>query len=1266
MSIGNKKYSQISGLPNDRDVPRAAALPNRTSARSWHKSESSNKEMKKLSKELPHAKTCGLKCQQGNQKQLANITPSACISKFSLKSVNEKETKYLNLNRITNIQTDVKPSTTYSSAATNNTCRLKRSVFRKDEKDFLSSFEKKYSIHSYNPSKLNNNSHMSKPDYKHALSLTTGKSRLVKKMSVNQSDHSKSSNHLLLNGSQLSSWSMQCDNASVTLHNKKGAIDSSPRRYVNSYLSSHPFVKQPTDVVHGSAKSIDFNEQKSNGKAKRVSNELNTNGSEYSTTKHINRNHKTYNKSTKINASKYYRCSETEPSEQLINNESDDNINSSAVKYYDIKSTNVTDWGSVSSSEWGDDMCEFDRQQSFRVHEMFEEIDRILFDNPNLDLQDSILRYTSITTTNVDDEPSRYTNISNSINSPSHTDDYDSMGLDNLALLSLHSIENRNPPYQYPDHFNSTVTNCINSIPCGIQDHLFYECKDWLSRFPHLRVVGKQIKLADENESTFHHNDSNFISEFSNMINVSSTTMNTPLNMRKGITTDRRLNHTQIEMGKIEEHLLNPPTSANCMEEEIFAIDGEYEEFMGGVTVSSKYNPTCNIEQGKQLSSYDHTHFRDKLLFNDKEPKISKSHQSNRHHVHHNYHSYHHFRHKHREKSNPAPTHSNSEEYNGKLCILPDAVSNSCFPSSPCIELERVKQPNSLENCYSESDFTDPPSNSVEMVLRIISEQLWNDLTQWTEMLLSENMFSNLNKYETNGSSHKASPHSPLQSYRLRDSTLSRYNSSVGDAQNSSTLTSFRLPKQTKHSNLDTSNCLSSQHTVQTHESNVELADLLQISTKTLQTREKSLVQENNDPFTKIQYTGSNTILKDSTNNHLISSVGGSQLTSVTMTTITTALSRISPQSIGTISINRPISSLNNKSATNVPRKVLLTCNSSVPEIPRHSRTSRVAVVGVAANLYHNEKLAPLDRLRTPVPLQYSFISEEQSFNTVSSTTAIIHFTNTENSLNSICSTSLAKCRDLNVSQLLSSATASNALTSLPLVITTTILHTIPNSMNNSSQISSVNTTNMMNETISSSDFTLPPLSNPINILSTVNTTICFPPSNSSNTESSLPNPKNNLSTTNKTGFGIYQVSEQNNQRTTRLHKKIYENLVGKQNNNNNALGNTSIFTQKIPSKLSMNGNQNSLKQDSFPLPPIDIFKDRFGRKKKLWRPYSSRPLLINKSITNPSSILTRACSTLLIQNPETYNDSCSMKISPAIFIGSTTNPIRGNDAVTR
>lgn len=108
--------------------------------------------------------------------------------------------------------------------------------------------------------------------------------------------------------------------------------------------------------------------------------------------------------------------------------------------------------------------------------------------------------------------------------------------------------------------------------------------------------------------------------------------------------------------------------------------------------------------------------------------------------------------------------------------------------------------------------------------------------------LSAENTFPNLNKYETNGISQKAS-HSPFQSHLLHDTTFSRCDSSVGDAQNPSALPSFRLFKQTKHSNSDTPNCLIGQHSVQTHESNIELADLLQISTKTLQTREKSLVQ---------------------------------------------------------------------------------------------------------------------------------------------------------------------------------------------------------------------------------------------------------------------------------------------------------------------------------------------------------------------------------------------------------------------------------------
>ncbi|CAH8590249.1 unnamed protein product [Schistosoma turkestanicum] len=902
---------------------------------------------------------------------------------------------------------------------------------------------------------------------------------------------------------------------------------------------------------------------------------------------------------------------------------------------------------------------------------MFEEIDRILFDNSNFDPPDSLLKHTTMTTTtttNFDDEQPHGMKNSNSVNASSCMNDYPPIGLDNLASLSLNFVENRNPPYHYPDHPNSSVTYCINSNPCGIQDHLFYECKDWLSRFPHLRVVGKQIILS--NESPVHHDvDSFLIPEFSNMINVSCTTGDTSLNMEKFIITDNRLNYTH-EMGQIGAHFSNPSTLENGMEEEIFAVDGDYEEFMNGVTVNSSYNLVCNNEQGKQLSLCEHQYFHNKFSL-DKEPKLIKSHQSSQHHDCPNHHGYHHFRHKHREKANPAATHSNRKECHKKLCILPDTASKSCLLSSPTNNskaLESARRSNNLENCYSESSITLPSSNPVEVILQMISKQLWNDLTEWMKVSLSENMLSTMNKYETNENSQKAYPHSPSQFRQLQDATLSRCNSSV-DAQNSFSLPSFRQPKQTKHSNLDTSHCPGSQHIVQTNESNVKLADLLQISAKTLQTREKSLVQESNEAFARIQYTGSNNVLKNPSNNHLIYSTVGSQLTSVTMTTITTAVSRISPQSVGTISINRPISSLHNKLVTNVPRKVIPTCNHAVPEIPHHSGTGGVGVIGIAANLHQNGRLAPLDRLRTPLPSQYSSIMEEHSVNRATTTT-IIHFTNTENSLNSTCSTSLVKCRNLNDGQLLSPVTVCLPLTPFPL-ITTTILHTNSDSINNNSSqtSSSVNATNMLNESsISSRNFMLPPLPNPTNILSTVKPSLCFPTHNLLNTELNLPSSKINFSVINKTGFGVYQNIEKTNQHTINSpHTGMSGNhLFGQQNSNSNTFGNTSLFTQRITPKSSTNWNRNSPKQTIFPLPPIDISKDRLGRQQKLWRPYSSRPSMINKSIINSSQMLTRACSTLLIKNSEICNDSCSTKISPAVFIGSTTNSLRDNDAVTR
>ncbi|KAK4476032.1 hypothetical protein MN116_001262 [Schistosoma mekongi] len=1232
MSIGNKRQSHISSIrPNDKNVPRTPMLPNRTLACNWRNSDLTNKDIKKLGKELLLVKTCSTKYQQTNQKQLTSITPSASTSKFSLKSAGAKETSFLNLDGMIKLHTDIKPFTVSTTTAVNNTHRVKRAIIKKNEKEFLNNFDKKCSIHSNNPSKFKNN-HINRPDFKSTPSIVTVKSELKrKKVSTNLSDLSGSNVCSSPSGNQINAWLSQCNKISATLGNKNEAksqkpVDLNSGKYTISFLSSQSSIKQSNNLIHDLADKINLAEYESDRKATNVSDELNTTILKCSIEKFVNSNSVLCSDSTQLNDLKYYRRLKNLSNEHVADNELSTNLRSSGAKHHDVNMTNATDWASVSSSDWGDDMCEFDRQQSFRVHEMFEEIDRVLFDNQNLNLQDSVLPY--MATTNNTDEPTND-------NEHSYIHNLCSFGFDNISL-SLNSFENKNSSFQNAHHLNSSVANYTNSNSCGIQDHLFYECKDWLSRFPHLRVVGKQIKPSSEREPTLYHNDdSQIISEFSNCFNVSCTTIDSPLNVEKSISANSRLNHQSSS------------TPTNFIDEEIFAIDGKYENFIEyDETVNSKYNAANNMERGKQLSSCENTYLDNKLIVNDTEPNISRSYHGSQHHGNHTHQGNHCYQHKDQQKLNPTTEHPSTETFSETISSLPKAISQSCFPSTTSINKEALdndKRSNDLE-----SDITTVLPNSFETILKTIFQHLWTDLIKWLRISLSASTYSALNK---NGSNQEA-PRCYSSPFYRQDNTLSRCNSPAGDVQNSFFPSSSRFPKQTKHSNNNISNGLGSQHTVHTNESNIELADLLQISTKTLQTREKSLVQENNENSTKIQYMGSNTILKDSSNNHQITTVGSASLTSVTMTTITTT-SRISPQPTGTISVNRPISILHNKYITNVPRKPIPTTNSSVGEIMHHGGSSEVGVIGIAANLHHNEKLAPLERLRTHLAPQYSSILEEQSFITTTSPT--LHLTSSETSFHQTYTASLAKSRNLSVSHLLSSVTASQSPTPHLQVISTTS-HSVSTSISNTSQMSSVNTS-VANESISSRNVILPPLSNATNNSSVINETILFSPCNHVNTELSLPNSKIISFVINKTGFGVNQNSGQVCYQTPHLHKGIGGSLVGQHNNANFNCANTSIYTQKITPKSSTQRNQTSPKQATFPLPPIDISKDRLGRQQKLWRPYSSRPSVVTKSIANSSNMLTRACSTLLIQNPEIYSDIYSMKImtnlpkSP-IFLG--------------
>ncbi|CAH8876215.1 unnamed protein product [Trichobilharzia szidati] len=1217
MSIANKRQSRASeARPNERDISRASVLTNRTTPRSWKKTDTASKDTEKMGGELPHVKNSGtVKCHQTNQKQVANST--------SRRAFSDKYAKCTNLDRIIKIQTELK-----SPITTNPTLRSKRAICLRDEKDFLINFDKKYSIQNYQPLKPSDNYYVNRPVYKYPYNMLSAKLKVVKKSTpVNQIDQASCKDYTSPNASQISAWLMQCNNASVTLGDTKEtgtepklAVDNvqtnlDSKKHLTSYTSSHSTVHKSKDIVPELNKKHTFGKQETRSTSHSKSPNL-----KCPTKQLVHSNLKILEEQSKLNDLRqnqsnatYENQKSTKSSDEILDyNESDISKSGNNIKYYDVNSTNATDWASVSSSEWGDDMCEFDRQQSFRVHEMFEEIDRILFDNPNFDSQDlTPLRYNAAVNTTTSTVDKAYNHEVNAKSSDMSIFSYiNDLNEENLKLLCLNPVVNLNSPLQYAQHLDN---------PSGIQDHLFYECKDWLSRFPHLRVVGKQIVASEGFKSTTctgQPGNSNIVSDCSKCTDLSCIT-DKSTDTGGQTLSETGSSDTQNRMTNSESAVT---VNANCMDEEIFAMDGNYEELLidsQQKNLVERRNKTPSDEQKRQQHQHqhhqhhEHREHQDKSSVSDRRKSISKEQVDNKHHQHH---------HDHR------------------------------------ISVVKKHLP-----------------NSVEMILSVISQHLWKDLMDWLRISLVENMSAVSNKGDVNAIYQKNIPHHTFPLHRLRDSILSRCSSSVGDTQNSLSLPSFRLSKQTKPVNTDMSTLGSGQTTVQTNEFNAELSDLLQISTKTLQMREKSIIHEVSDNANRLQPTAASHVATDSLCNHpstTTTTATSLHSSSVFMTTVTTSVSRVSPQPAGGSFVTRPVSSLHCKSPHYLTRKCVPTASSGcITEIPSHSGSSGVGVVGVAANLHHNGRLAPLDKIRTPLPppppIQYSSRLEENTiFSSTTPITPTIQLANTESSTHSTGTSALSRCHNFNGNQFLSSIIVGPTPSPpSPLASTTTTTNAIGQNI----QTSTI-PANILGDGAASRSVILPPLSNcTVNSSSTTINTI--PVSNTSsnpltNTGLSLPSPKNNLSLAPKTGFALHQHAGQVNQHPPYLHKGISGNLVAQQNTNNSSV-NTSVYTQRISSKSSTHRKQSSTKQITFPLPPIDTSKERLGNHQKLWRPYSSRPSIITKSIANSSSILTRACSTLLIQTPEMCSDACSVKINPAIFIGSTTNCLRSNDSVS-
>nr|VZI21592.1 unnamed protein product [Spirometra erinaceieuropaei] len=150
-------------------------------------------------------------------------------------------------------------------------------------------------------------------------------------------------------------------------------------------------------------------------------------------------------------------------------------------------STNsANDWYSMTSSDWADEVCEFDREESYRVQQMFDAIDTILYETDDMLIGESkfpVQRSNECSTfplgKNVS-KVSQYLWQNNGV-------------ILDPAIKTLSSVS----------HNKATAIQGSlrpKQMFAGVE-HLLSECKEWASKFPHLRIRGAGITAAERTSS---------------------------------------------------------------------------------------------------------------------------------------------------------------------------------------------------------------------------------------------------------------------------------------------------------------------------------------------------------------------------------------------------------------------------------------------------------------------------------------------------------------------------------------------------------------------------------------------------------------------------------------------------------------------------------------------------------------------------------------------------------------------------------------------
>uniref|UniRef100_A0A0X3PXV0 DUF3719 domain-containing protein n=1 Tax=Schistocephalus solidus TaxID=70667 RepID=A0A0X3PXV0_SCHSO len=152
-----------------------------------------------------------------------------------------------------------------------------------------------------------------------------------------------------------------------------------------------------------------------------------------------------------------------------------------------LSTNSANDWYSMTSSDWADEVCEFDKEESYRVQQMFDAIDTILYETEAMligEAQHPVQRTNKHSTSPLDRKVSMISQY---------------LGQNNGILLdpAIKELSSASHNQMIAAQGNVRPKHMLAGV-----EHLLSECQEWAAKFPHLRIRGAGIANVERTSNS--------------------------------------------------------------------------------------------------------------------------------------------------------------------------------------------------------------------------------------------------------------------------------------------------------------------------------------------------------------------------------------------------------------------------------------------------------------------------------------------------------------------------------------------------------------------------------------------------------------------------------------------------------------------------------------------------------------------------------------------------------------------------------------------